>query len=58
MAEYLLAIQMNPNLAEANLDLGNAYYEKKQYSQAANYFKKYTLLAPKDAVGYLSLIHI
>lgn len=52
MAEYSTALQLDPNLSEANLDLGNAYFAKGEFAQAAEYFQKYTRLAPKDAAGY------
>ncbi|HTY09343.1 MAG TPA: tetratricopeptide repeat protein, partial [Candidatus Edwardsbacteria bacterium] len=52
MAEYSQALQFDPNLSDANLDLGNAYFAKGEYTQAAECFRKYTVLAPKDAAGF------
>ena len=52
MIEYRTALQLDPNLSDANLDLGNAYFAKGEFPQAAECFKKYTQLAPKDAAGF------
>jgi len=55
MSEYLLAIKLNPDFTDVNLDLGNAYFQSGKYAEAAKYFKKYTELSPKDAAGHYML---
>jgi tetratricopeptide (TPR) repeat protein len=55
MDEYLLAIKLNPDFTDVNLDLGSAYFQSGKYAEASRYFKKYTELSPKDAAGHYML---
>ncbi|MFO7555630.1 MAG: tetratricopeptide repeat protein [Desulfobacterales bacterium] len=58
--EYELAIQefnkalvINPNYAEAHLNLARVYYVQKKFLKAAEHYKKLTNLDPYDIDGYL-----
>ena len=48
-------IRLQPHYAEAYSDLGQIYYDRKEYDKAIYYFKKFIQLNPNDANIYYNL---
>lgn len=55
IAEYRLALQLNPNLQYAYDGLGKAYASKGLFNKAISYFKRAVNLDPKSAVAHCNL---
>jgi tetratricopeptide (TPR) repeat protein len=52
---YKKSLALDPNYFTANLNLGVAYHELKQYDSAIVYIKKAILINPKDNLAYYYL---
>ena len=53
--DYNIAIELNPNFAEAYGNRGNIFYSKKEYDSAIKDFNKVIELNPNLAVAYYNL---
>ena len=52
VAFYEKAIELNPEMKEAVINLGIIYYARKRYDRAKHYFEEATRIAPRDARAY------
>ena len=57
VASYERALQLDPDRADIMDDLGIAYYQKKEYRQAIEIFKRKIGMDPKLTNGYLNLAY-
>jgi tetratricopeptide (TPR) repeat protein len=50
---YKRALELNPNMPDAQYSLGRCYYELKMYPESEPYFERAAALLPSDAKPYL-----
>jgi tetratricopeptide (TPR) repeat protein len=51
--EFVRAVGVDPNLADAHRNLARVYFVRKNYAAAAESYHKLTLLEPKDLDAYV-----